>query len=222
MKTIVAPIELSEQQREYILAGYAAFLSAETIYMEFSACFPAAIQAFAETDPEVWEDRLKLSIRQLDRSHPAFPAEYEVLFAGLRRKYLSEVGDTRLSAARARFLLMEETLAALETFKSQYPEKGLDCAKLNIEVIKTAQKESQLLAEMQSGKQGFSREEVQNLIAKLTPEQREVFKKRSEAGEHPDLIIAEMLRSVQTLPRTTAETDEKTQPLDTPKAARDA
>ena len=197
MNQIVQPFNLTEQQAEYVLSGYAAFLEPEKILIEFCACFPMTVTEFKK-DP-AWEQRLQLSIRNLYPGHPECQEKYGAMFAGMRRKYLSTIEGEKLSSARARLRIMEETIDELDAHGEKFQDTFVDCKKLKLEVLKAAQKESQVFQDMNVGKHGMTQEEIEDMIAQLPTEEYEEFKERYKKGEHPDSILLDIQQRVRVL-----------------------
>lgn len=195
---LVKPFELTKQQAEYVLAGYAAFQDAETIFEEFKACFPESVIAFEyDSPPGEWQKRLQLAIQLLYPGHPNFPKELNILFSGMRRSYLSTIEESRLGSARVRLDIMDKTIKELDEYREKYKdvETVVACQKLKLEVLKAAKTESYAFAESKTGRHGLSQEEIERLMAQLSDSQLAEFKERYAAGEFPDMIIADMMRA---------------------------
>ena len=211
MRQIAIPFVLNAQQKEYTLAGYAAFQKKEKIFDEFCACFPEVAEGFQSEYPEDWEQRLMVSIEELYPGHPRFNKELNVLFSGLRRNYLQSVSDSRSGNARVRFAIMDETLDKLDEFMETNPESTLECVRLRIDVLKRASDESYAFFEANVGRAGYTEEEVRALLSKMSPEQVEEFKGRYKEGEHPDKIIMDFEERMLTVTdQPKEESDEKT------------
>lgn len=211
MNQIVQPFHLTEQQAEYILSGYAAFLDPEKIFEEFCACFPMTISEFKKD--EAWKQRLQISIQNLYPGHPECQERYGAMFASMRRKYLSTLEGEKLSSARARLRIMEETIEELDAHGERYQETFVDCKKLKLEVLKAAQKESYAFQESQVGKHGLTEEEIESMVSELPDEEFEEFRKRYKSGEHPDSILMDIQRRVRIINKG-EEPNEETQTLE--------
>ena len=201
--SLVSPLALTEQQIEYVISGYAAFREAEEILPEFCACFPEAVDAFQSE--EDWEGRLKVAIERLYPGHPRFPKKHNLLFQAMRRTYLANVEDCMVSSAHARLVIMEETLAELESHAKAHPETFLECKKMQLDILKSAKDESYAFAKVHSGKKRLSPEEIQAVMQKLPKPELAIFRERHMNGESPDLILSEMIIAAESEDGTETE-----------------
>ena len=194
MNALVEPLALDQQQIEYVISCYAAFQKIEEVLDNFKECFPEFVEQL-EKENETWQAELELAVQHLDRAHPKFPEEYKMAFTGMRRNYLAQIEDERLSSPRIRLKEMEKILKELE---GPIDDKYLAAVQsVRLDVLKAAREESYAFADAKAGKSGMSQEEIESLLKQLTDEQYAEFKERYANNEHPDLIVMDMLRVVE-------------------------
>ena len=193
MNPLVESLKLTEQQIKYIIYCYADFWSLEEIMDAFCEYFPEAVAAFKAELSDQWKSSLEASIRHLSPEHPKFPAEYRAIFSRDRIHHLSSIEDAKLGSPRFRLLLMDDTVKELNAHAKEHPEKMESCKKLVLDVIKIAQKEPDASQKGTREKIGITNEDGQELRRIMTDEQFEELRTRYKQGEHPEMVIADII-----------------------------
>ena len=193
MNALVEQLKLTEQQTEYIIYCYADFWSLEEIMDAFCEYFPETVAEFKAELSDQWKSSLEVSIRHLSPEHPKFPREYRAMFSRSRLLHLSTFEDAKLGSPRFRLLLMDDMVKELNAHAKEHPEKMESCKKLVLDVIKIAQKEPDASQKGTRDKIGITNEEVQEVFRLMTDEQYDEFRTRCQQGEHPEMVIADII-----------------------------
>ena len=201
MKSIVKPFELTENQKEGILMGYASLLTFDEIMEEFQMRYKTQLtHEFKVNNPD-WYESLELAIRHLDPAHPEFDDKYSMLFNDLRRSYRSSLDGFLLSTPQGRMRELERSKERLETLARQFPEaklaEAVKCEESIVKIIQQSQEEAYRFAEANKSKSGLSQEETKKMLRQLTPQQLAEFKTRYKQGETEEMIFLDLLNRMR-------------------------
>ena len=186
------PIDLTEQQIEFVLGGYAAYMEREDIIESFHLTFPNAIKEMQAADDD-WAERLDREVQKLYPGHPQFPEIYRILFQTLRSNYLGQLDREKLSSTRYRLKVMAESIEALDALAMD-PKQLANCERLKLEILKAAAVQANDFFDRQTSGSGATEEDIKGMVAKLSDDQLIEFRKRVKAGADPDLLVLDLMK----------------------------
>ena len=193
---IIEPFELTEQQEEFVLSGYAAYEDDATIYIEFMEAFPETINDWVESFGEDnVEEPLRMSIKHLYPGHHKFPRKrLGLTFDVLRRQYLATQDDEKMGQSRNRQRMALKIYEQLEDHAKEHPDTFLQCKKLQLEVLEESREEHTAIQKVIEAKEpSVTVEEIKLMMKGLTQEQFDEFVVARDSGQHQNNLVQLLL-----------------------------
>ena len=185
------PFELTDQQIEFILAGFAAFVDTPDIMVEFIQAFPDTAADLSEQDVE-WKSRLSATITKYNPALPGMSLALSARFSALRKHYLADLEGTYLGHARNRLAVMDNTIRELDRL-AEDPELAIDAHKLKISVLKEARAEANNYYNPHGNTRPvLTLEEATSIMRSLPMEKYEEYVRRFEDGEDQNVILHDL------------------------------